>query len=117
MKSHKDLLVWQKSIQITACIYEVTGQFPTEEKFGLVSQMRRCAVSIASNIAEGYARRNIKENKQFVSIAYGSAVELDTQLIICGILKLIEEKQLQQIQNLLEEIKKMLYSYRQSLSD
>ncbi|MDD2758118.1 MAG: four helix bundle protein [Patescibacteria group bacterium] len=115
MNSHKDLLVWQKSMQLVTIVYEITVQLPAEERFGLVSQMRRCAVSIPSNIAEGYARQNRKENKQFVNIAYGSAVELDTQIIICTKLGFFEEKTLLQLAGLLEEIRKMLYRYRQSL--
>ena len=115
MNSHKDLIVWQKSMQLVTLIYEITRFLPVEEKFGLVSQMRRSAVSIPSNIAEGYARNRRKENHQFVSIAYSSAVELDTQLIICKNLKLVEENKIQKAENLLEEIKKMSYRYRQSL--
>lgn len=115
MNSHKDLIVWQKSMQLVTLIYEITRFLPVEEKFGLVSQMCRSAVSIPSNIAEGYARNRRKENHQFVSIAYSSAVELDTQLIICKNLKLVEENKVQRAKNLLEEVKKMSYRYRQSL--
>lgn len=82
MQTYKDLLVWQKSIDLVIEIYTVTSSFPSEEKFGLVSQMRRAAVSIPSNIAEGYARKNRKENAQFVNIAFGSGTELETQIII-----------------------------------
>lgn len=78
MQTYKDLIVWQKSIELVVEIYKITSLFPSEEKFGLVSQMRRCSVSISSNIAEGYARRNKKENANFVNISYGSATELET---------------------------------------
>ena len=82
MQTYKDLVVWQKSITLVVEIYAITALFPSEEKFGLVSQMRRAAVSIPSNIAEGYARKNRKENAQFINIAFGSGAELETQIII-----------------------------------
>ena len=78
MQSYKDLKVWQKSIKLVVKIYKLTSLLPDEEKFGLISQMRRCSVSIPSNIAEGYARKNKKDNARFVSIAYVSATELET---------------------------------------
>ena len=81
-QSYKDLLVWQKGISLAKMIYELTRAFPAEEKFGLISQMRRAAVSIPSNIAEGQARHTTGEFVQFVSHAEGSAAELDTQLIL-----------------------------------
>jgi len=87
--SYKELVVWQKSIALVKVIYELTKNFPRSEQFGVVSQMRRAAVSIPSNIAEGYGRKSSKEYKQFYSIAYGSALELDTQLIICRELELV----------------------------
>ena len=82
MKSHKDLIVWQKSMDHVAAIYVATKAFPNEELFGIVSQMRRAAVSIPSNIAEGYGRLYDKETVKFLSNALGSASELETQLII-----------------------------------
>jgi four helix bundle protein len=78
-KSHKRLEVWQKSIQLTKVVYEVTSKLPADEKFGLVSQMRRAAVSIPSNIAEGSARQTNKDALHFFAIARGSLSELDTQ--------------------------------------
>lgn len=81
-KPHKKLKVWQEAIRLTEMVYEVTNNFPKEEKFGLVMQMRRSAISIASNIAEGAARYNNKEKIQFFLIARGSISELDTQLEI-----------------------------------
>lgn len=79
-RPHKRLDVWRKSIEMTRVIYEVTGKFPAEEKYGLSAQMRRSAVSIASNVAEGAARQTGKEFIQFLHIARGSVSELDTQL-------------------------------------
>ena len=82
MQTYKDLIVWQKSIKLTVEIYRLTALFPSEEKFGITSQMRRCVISIPSNVAEGFGRRGKKENAQFINIAYGSATELETQIII-----------------------------------
>jgi four helix bundle protein len=82
MQSHKELVVWNKSMDLVVNIYELTMNFPIEEKFGLTSQMRPAAVSIPSNIAEGYGRKHTKENAHFVSISFASAMELETQLLI-----------------------------------
>jgi len=115
MQSCKDLIVWQKSINLVVELYRLTTLFPSEERFGLVSQMRRCSVSIPSNIAEGYARKNRKENAQFINIAYGSAIELDTQIIISKKLNFINNDQWIKVESLLDEILRMLYRYRESL--
>lgn len=115
MKSYKELIVWQKSIELIIEIYRAISLFPAEEKFGLASQMRRCAVSISSNIAEGYARKNRKENAQFVNIAFGSATELETQIIISKKLQFISENQWIKTDQLLNEVIRMLYKYRESL--
>ena len=82
--NYKDLLVWQKGIVLVKHIYHVTGVFPGDEKYGLVSQMRRAAVSVPSNIAEGQARHSTGEFVQFLSHAEGSVAELETQLIIAA---------------------------------
>ncbi len=82
MRTHKDLDVWKESIELVTKIYRLVGGFPKEEKFGLVDQIKRAAVSIPSNIAEGAARNFQKEFLQFLYIALGSIAELDTQLII-----------------------------------
>ena len=82
VKSYKDLTVWQKSFNLTLNVYKLTAQFPVSEKYGLASQMQRCAVSIPSNIAEGQQRNNPKEFKQFLGIAKGSTGELETQLLL-----------------------------------
>ena len=110
IKSYKELIVWQKSIQLVKEIFILTEKLPKSEIYGLVSQMRRAAVSIPSNIAEGYGRRSAKEYAQFYSISYGSALELETQLIVCSELKFIQIEQLTKTQSLLEEVLKMLNS-------
>ena len=81
-RSYKDLIVWQKGITLAKLVYQLTKNFPSEEKFGLVAQMRRAVVSIPSNIAEGQARHKTGEFIQFISHAEGSLAELDTQLIL-----------------------------------
>ena len=82
MKSHKDLDVWRLAVDLATDVYDVTKTFPKEERYGMVTQMRRSAISIARNIAEGAARQGNKEFRQFIHIALGSASELDTQLEI-----------------------------------
>ncbi|MCL0074336.1 four helix bundle protein, partial [Dehalococcoidia bacterium] len=82
MKTHKDLEVWKEAVKLSVICYDMTKGFPREEQFGLVSQMRRAAISIASNIAEGAARAGNKEFIQFLYISLGSASELDTQIEI-----------------------------------
>jgi four helix bundle protein len=82
IQSYRDLRVWQEGIQLTTSIYRLTDSFPQREQYGLVSQLRRCAVSIPSNIAEGHARLSTREYLRHVAIALGSAAELETQLYI-----------------------------------
>ena len=82
METHKDLRVWQQSIEMVTSIYKMTKAFPKDELFGLVSQMRRAAVSVPSNIAEGYARGTDKEKLHFLRISSGSMSEIETQLIL-----------------------------------
>ncbi|MDD2656913.1 MAG: four helix bundle protein [Candidatus Magasanikbacteria bacterium RIFOXYC12_FULL_33_11] len=115
MQTYKDLIVWKKSIDFVLEIYKLTNSFPNEEKFGLSSQMRRAAVSIPSNIAEGYARKSTKENAQFLNIAFGSATEVETQIIIAKKLNFINIESYKIADGLLNEILKMLYKYRESL--
>jgi len=82
IRRFKDLKVWQKGIELVKEIYEITKDFPKDEQYGLSTQMRRAAVSIPSNIAEGFKRMHAKEHKQFLNIALGSCAELETQVII-----------------------------------
>ena len=110
--SYRKLIVWQKSFQLVKDIYLLTKDLPKDEQFGLVSQMRRCAISIPSNIAEGQQRNNAKEYRQFLGVARGSAAELSTQLL------LVQELYSKEVSLLLEDIEsiqKMLYSLLQKL--
>lgn len=110
LKSYKELIVWQKSIKLVKEVFLLTDKFPKSETYGLISQMRRAAVSIPSNIAEGYGRKSPKEYAQFYSIAYGSTLELETQLIISKELSFIKPEDFQKVNSLLEEVAKMLNS-------
>ena len=116
MKNHKDLIVWQKSMEIVSAIYVITKIFPQEEIFGIASQMRRAAVSIPSNIAEGYGRLYGKETVKFLSVALGSASELETQLIISKNLNFIPAEKGQELIFQIEEIIRMLTALIKSLS-
>ena len=108
IKSYKDLIVWQKAIMLVKEIFKLTDNFPKSEIFGLTSQMRRSAISIPSNIAEGYGRKSVNERLQFHKIAYGSGLELETQLIITKELGFVDNDLYIQIENLLKEVLKML---------
>ena len=88
-KTHKNLDVWNRAMDLAVEVYSITSQFPKEELFGLVSQARRAAVSVPSNIAEGAARNSRKEHIQFVYVALGSIAELETQLLLAARLKLV----------------------------
>ena len=106
IESYKQLKVWQRSIELVKEVYKITDEFPKSELYGLVSQMRRCVISIPSNIAEGYKRRNLGEYIQFLSIADASAAELETQIIIAK--DLYPTINFKKAESLLEEIQKML---------
>jgi len=106
--SYKDLIVWQKAMELVAEIYLLTEKFPKEELYGLVSQMRRSAISIPSNIAEGRLRGYRKEYRQFLLNAYGSGGELETQIEVAKKLPKIKNLDFSKVNNLLEEVMKML---------
>ena len=110
MRNHKDLIVWQKSMLLVRRVYEVTRTFLHEEMFGLTSQMRRAAVSIPSNIAEGYGRIYDKERINFLSIALGSASELETQLMISEDLGFTVNSDIAELSSLNNEVIRMLTS-------
>ena len=115
--SYKDLIVWQKSILLVKQIYKLTSVFPSEEKFGLISQLRRAAVSIPSNVAEGQARRTTNDFIHFVSNAGGSVAEVETQLIIAVELSFCSQAQADTCLALVIEIRKMLNALRRTLQE
>jgi len=106
LNSYKELKVWQKSIKLVKEVYKITNQFPSNETYGLSIQMRRAAISIPSNIAEGYLRKNLKEYSQFLRVSYSSSAELETQIIIAK--DLYKKINYQKIEFLIEEVQKML---------
>lgn len=108
IESYRDLVVWQKAVNLVIAVYQLTSRFPKEETYGLTTQMRRSAVSLPSNIAEGRYRGTRKDFAQFLRIAFGSGAELETQMEIARRLGLINEKEYQQTQASLNEIMKML---------
>ena len=115
LKSYKELIVWQKSMLLVKDIYLITAQFPADEKYGVVSQMRRACISIPSNIAEGWGRLSKKSYTQFLRISRGSLYELETQLLIIKELNYIKETKKQE--DLIIEISKMLNSLIKKLDD
>ena len=117
MKSHKDLIVWQKSMLLVKRLYEVTSSYPKDEIFGITSQMRRAAVSIPSNIAEGHGRLYEKDTVRFLSTALGSASELETQMLISKQLMLASDQELDDLLMLNNEIIRMLVALSKKLSN
>ncbi len=115
-KTHKDLEVWKQSISFVTDIYKITGNFPKEEIYGITSQIRRAAVSIPSNIAEGAGRNHDKEYLQFLSIALGSTSELETQIIISNNINYINTEQMNTILDKLNNIRKMIVGLKKSLN-
>lgn len=115
LESYKELVVFQKSYQVCLDVYELTKKLPKEEIYGLVSQMRRAAVSVPSNIAEGYRRKNRREYVQFLRIALGSCAELETQTSISRDLKYISEATGERMLEKLDEINRLLFKLIGSL--
>ncbi len=117
VNNYRDLLVWKQGIELVKLIYKITREFPKEELYGLTSQIRRCAVSIPSNIAEGHARDSLKEYIQFLSIAAGSLAELQTQLVIAKELGMGQAKYIEVAEQLAEKTLKMLRSLQRALKN
>lgn len=114
-QAFQELPVWQRSIEMTVAIYDATRSFPREEVYGLTSQLRRAAVSVASNIAEGRGRISQGEFRQFLGVAQGSNYEVQTQILVAKKLKMGEPKQLNQAEKLSVEVGKMLSAFIASL--
>ncbi|MGE5295908.1 MAG: four helix bundle protein [Solirubrobacterales bacterium] len=110
VKDYKDLVVWQKGIDLADMVYTVTDGFPREEIYGLTSQMRRAGVSVPSNVAEGFVRRSTAEYRQHLYVSLGSCAELDTQLIIAGRRKYIAGERLIEVAEELNHEMRMLVS-------
>ena len=114
-RSYRDLNVWKLSIELVKDIYQITTKFPPAEIYGLTNQMRRAAISIPSNIAEGQGRNSFKEFKQFIAIALGSLAELETQLIISHEIGYLNREDSSKLSASLDNISKMLKALANSL--
>lgn len=115
MHNFKDLKVWQKSIDLAVEVYKATSLLPNDEKYGLISQMKRCSVSVSSNIAEGSGRGSSAQFKYFLSISQGSAFELEAQLIISNRLELLDDNLSTSLIEKTTEIQKMIYALDKSI--
>ncbi len=111
----KKLLIWQRSLDLVFETYSMTKTFPNEEKFGLISQLNRCAISIPSNIAEGCSKTSEKHFKSFLEVSLGSAFEWETQLLIARGLKYITKNQFNQLEIKINDIQKMISSFKEKI--
>lgn len=116
MRNFKELLIWKKGMKIWIECYRISADLPSDERFGLVSQINRASSSIPANIAEGASRKSSKDQARFIQIALGSAFELETFFIGISELKLIEDDRIVEIQNLITEEQKMLSGYLNKLN-
>jgi len=117
LKNYKELNVWQKSYKLCLHTYKITKHFPKDEMYGLTSQIRRSAVSIPSNIAEGYGRKTTLEYVRFLYIAYGSVCELETQMMISGDLGYVEKESLKELREEIGDVESMLKAMIKSLEN
>lgn len=115
IRDYKDLIVWQKSMDLGVEVYRMVKKLPKEERFAMSDQLRRAAISIPSNIAEGQSRNSIKEFIYFLSIAKGSKAELETQLLLCEKTNYLKNSDIEEALNMMTEIGKMLNSLQKSL--
>ncbi len=115
MNNYKELKIWQKSVDLAVNVYQITKDFPKEELYGITSQIRRSAVSIASNIAEGAGRNSKKDFNNFLGISNGSTCELETQLIIAQKVDFIDQRALESVQQEIIEIQKMNWALKKPL--
>ena len=116
VRNYQELIVWQKAMSLVEAVYRLSKGFPREELYGLTNQVRRAAVSIPSNIAEGQARQSTAEFKNFLSIAQGSRAEVETQLMIAVRLGYLTQQEAEPSLQLAEEIKRMIHALRNKLS-
>ena len=117
MKTYTELFVWQKSMELVTSVYKESSNFPKEEIYGLISQIRRCAVSIPSNIAEGFGRKSQQDFIRFLKISMGSLFELQTQLRIAKNLEYLEVDKFNTVFEETREIERMLSAFIQSITD
>ena len=112
MHNYKELKVWKKSIDLTYTVYQELKEFPSDEKFGLISQLRRCAVSTPSNIAEGTGRTSDKEFQRFLDFAIGSLFEIETQIILANDLNFITAEDFETIHQDIKSLIRMIVKFK-----
>jgi four helix bundle protein len=116
IKDYRDLLIWKKGIELTKEIYNITSRFPSNEMYGLTSQLQRASVSIPSNIAEGQARQRSAEFCQFLRVSLGSLAEVETQMVIACELGFTSMNKLEDVRGKITELRKMIYSIQRKIS-
>ena len=116
-RNYRELLVWQDGIKLAKSVYQITARFPREERFALSDQLRRAAVSVPSNIAEGQARRAPADFKRFLHMALGSLAEVDTQLVLAQEFGYLSEEDVESMDGPIQNLRKKLYALINSLSD
>ena len=114
VSTYKDIIAWQKAHELVKEVYKITQTFPKEEKFGLVSQIRRAGISVTSNIVEGFSRRGVRESIQFYNHAFASLKEVEYQSLLSYELKFIQEREYIFLNNLIEEVSKLLFCWIKS---
>ncbi len=117
IRSYRDLIAWQKGVELCKQVYSVSALFPDAERFGLTAQVRRAAVSVPSNIAEGYGRRRRQDYVRFLDMALGSAYEVETQLILARELGFVETGDVGPCMDLVQEVGRVLFGLARSLSE
>lgn len=115
MHNYRELKIWQKAIDLTEIVYTLTAGFPSDEKFGLCSQLQRAAVSVPSNIAEGASRKSQKEFNHFLSIAIGSLFEIDTQIVIAKRIGYLNQVEIEKVTNQILELIKMTRGFKKTI--
>ena len=115
VKSYRDLIVWQTAVALTLEVYRITESFPKSERFGLTSQLRRAAVSVASNIAEGHARNTRGEYRSFLSVARGSTIEVEVQLFLAEKIGFVQTPTLVEARNYCQAISRMITKLKRVL--
>ena len=116
MKTFRDLLIWQKAMTLVTQTYEITNSFPKQEIFGLTSQIRRCAISIPSNISEGFGRKSNKDFSRFLNIAISSLFEYQTQIEIAKNIHYINENQFKTLYEYSRELEAMIFSFANKIN-
>ena len=117
IRSYKDLIVWQKAVLLVTDIYSTTKQFPTDERYGIVSQLNRAAVSVPANIAEGWGRKSSKNYLQFLRTSRGSLMEIETLLVISKNLNFLNSESYAQLSGKVEEVGKILHGLIKSINE